>query len=350
MNILGIESSCDETSVAIVRDGVHIVAQEIASQIAVHHRFGGVVPEIAARKAMEAIIPILDQVFQEARMDFDDLEAIAVTVGPGLIGSLLVGVSVAKALAYLKHKPLIPVNHIEGHIKAIFLAYPTLEFPFIALLVSGGHTSLFAVHSHTDYEFLGGTRDDAAGEAFDKVAKILQLGYPGGPIIDRLAKTANPAAVKFPRAYLEKDSFDFSFSGLKTAVLNHVRSRQGSLVLPEAGSPHDEVSPEVRNIAASFQEAVVDILVTKAVRACRIKGIEQLVLVGGVACNSCLRTRAEHSAQKLNLRLFYPPPLLCTDNAAMIASAGFFRKMAGNFIEGKEIFPLNAVSSLPLGS
>ncbi|MCL6582812.1 MAG: tRNA (adenosine(37)-N6)-threonylcarbamoyltransferase complex transferase subunit TsaD [bacterium] len=353
VNILGIESSCDETSVAIVRDGVQIVAQEIASQIALHHRFGGVVPEIAARKSMETIIPILEQVMLESGIDFDDIEAIAVTIGPGLIGSLLVGVSVAKALCYVKHKPLIPINHIEGHIKAIFLTYPHLEFPFIALVVSGGHTSLFAVYGHTDYEFLGGTRDDAAGEAFDKVAKILQLGYPGGPVIDHLAKAANPAAVQFPRAYLEKDSFDFSFSGLKTAVLQYVRSQTKALARLDAGSSAEifpkEVPPEIADIAASFQEAVVDILVAKAISACRYKQMEQLVVVGGVASNSRLRSKMEQGAQKLNVRVYYPPPLLCTDNAAMIASAGYFRKLAGNFLEGKEIFPLNPMSNLPLG-
>jgi len=348
MHILGIESSCDETAVAIVRDGVHIVAQEIASQIAAHSRFGGVVPEIAARKHMEAIIPLLQNVLHESRMALDDIDAIAVTIGPGLVGSLLIGVSVAKALAYAKKKPLIPINHIEGHIKAIFLAYPDLEFPFITLVVSGGHTSLFAVHSHTDYEFMGGTRDDAAGEAFDKVAKILQLGYPGGPIIDKLAQNAHPAAVQFPRIYLEKGSFDFSFSGLKTAVLNHVNSRKSSLQIHSISSL-EEVSPEICDIVASFQEAVVDTLVFKAIGACQHKRIEQLVLVGGVACNSRLRSKAWKSAQKLNLRVYYPPPLLCTDNAAMIAAAGYFHKMAGNFLEGKKFFSLNAMSSFPLG-
>ncbi|MEW5803604.1 MAG: tRNA (adenosine(37)-N6)-threonylcarbamoyltransferase complex transferase subunit TsaD [bacterium] len=348
MNILGIESSCDETSVAIVQDGVNIIGQEIASQIPAHRKFGGVVPEIAARRHMEAIIPILQKVLREAAMALDDLDAIAVTVGPGLVGSLLIGISVAKTLAFVKKKPLISINHIEGHIKAIFLAYPHLEFPFIALVVSGGHTSLFAVHSHTDYEFLGGTRDDAAGEAFDKVAKILQLGYPGGPIIDRLARTGDPAAVQFPRVLLEKDSFDFSFSGLKTSVLNYVQSKKDSLkihVIPSL----QEVSPAIRDIAASFQEAVVDTLVFKAIRACQLKRIDRLVLAGGVACNSCLRNKALENAQKLNLQVYYPPPLLCTDNAAMIAAAGFFRKAAGNFLEGEKIFSLNAVSSFPLG-
>jgi len=348
MNILGIESSCDETAVAIVRDGVHIISQEIASQISTHQRFGGVVPEIAARKHMEAIIPLLQDILQESQMALDDIDAIAVTIGPGLVGCLLIGVSVAKALAYAKKKPLIPINHIEGHIKAIFLAHPDLEFPFVTLVVSGGHTSLFAVYGHTDYEFMGGTRDDAAGEAFDKVAKILQLGYPGGPIIDKLAQNAHPAAVKFPRIYLDKDSFDFSFSGLKTAVLNHVNSRKIFLNIRDVSSP-EEVSPEICDIVASFQEAVVDTLVFKATRACQHKSIERLVLVGGVACNSRLRSKTEQNAQKLNLQVYYPPPLLCTDNAAMIAAAGYFRKMAGNFLEGKEIFSLNAMSSFPLG-
>jgi N6-L-threonylcarbamoyladenine synthase len=348
MNILGIESSCDETAVAIVRDGVQTIAQEIASQISAHRRFGGVVPEIAARRHIEAIIPILQNVFEESKTAWADIDAVAVTIGPGLVGSLLVGVSAAKALAYAKKKPLIPINHIEGHIKAIFLAYPDLAFPFITLVVSGGHTSLFAVHGHTDYEFLGGTRDDAAGEAFDKVAKILQLGYPGGPIIDALARNADPTAVRFPRIYLEKNSFDFSFSGLKTAVLNYVNSRKSSLQIRDMSS-QEEVSSEVRDIAASFQEAVVDTLVFKAIRACQHKRIERLVLVGGVACNSRLRSKAERDAQKLNLQIYYPPPLLCTDNAAMIAAAGYFRKTAGNFLEGKNIFSLNAKSNFPLG-
>lgn len=352
MNILGIESSCDETAVAIVQDGVKIVAQRIASQISEHCGFGGVVPEIAARRHMEAIIPITRQVFEEARMDLKDVEAIAVTVGPGLVGSLLVGVSVAKSLAYAAQKPLIPVNHVEGHIKAIFLAYPRLEFPFVALVISGGHTSLFAVYSHTDYKFMGGTKDDAAGEAFDKVAKTLRLGYPGGPIIDQLAKTANPAAVAFPRVYLDKDSFDFSFSGLKTSVLNYVHSCGDSLSLREISSQTlslEDISPEVCDIAASFQEAVVDTLIFKAVRACQYRHIERLVLAGGVACNSRLRSKIEQGAQKLSLRVYYPPPLLCTDNAAMIAATGYFQKKAGNFLKGKEIFSVNARSNFPLG-
>ena len=304
MNILGIESSCDETSVSIVQDGLRIIAHQIASQVSYHGKYGGVVPEIASRRHIESIIPLMSELFHEAQMDLKDIDAIAVTVGPGLIGSLLIGVSVAKTMAYVKQKALIPINHIEGHIKAVFLAYPTLDFPFVALVVSGGHTSLFIVYNHTNYEFLGGTRDDAAGEAFDKVAKILHLGYPGGPIIDQLAKTANPAAVRFPRAYMKKDPFDFSFSGLKTAVFTYVRSRQEKLSEDGKGCPQGKVPPEIRDIVASFQEAVVDTLVFKAIEACRQKEVRQLILAGGVACNSRLRDKVEQAAQKRNIRVF----------------------------------------------
>ena len=348
MNILGIESSCDETSVSIVQDGVKIIAHKIASQIPFHRKFGGVVPEIASRRHIESIIPLMNEVFHEGQMDFSNIDGIAVTVGPGLIGSLLIGVSVAKTIAYVKKKALMPIHHIEGHIKAIFLDYPTLDFPFIAFVVSGGHTSLFTVYSHTNYEFLGGTRDDAAGEAFDKVAKILHLGYPGGPVIDQLSKSGNPAAVSFPRVYLEKDRFDFSFSGLKTAVFNYVRS-QANLLEEHRICPLAEVSSEIRDIAASFQEAVVDTLVFKGIKACRHKKVRRLILVGGVACNSRLRDKIEMEAQKNDVRVFYPPPLLCTDNGAMIAAAGYFQKMAGNFLKAEDIFSLNAFSNLPLG-
>ncbi len=343
MNILGIESSCDETSVAIVKDGREIIINLVASQISTHRKFGGVVPEVASRKHIEVIIPLLEKVFQETGMNWKKIEAIAVTIGPGLIGSLLIGLSAAKAMAYVKQKSLVPINHLEGHIKSVFLTHPDLEFPFIALIVSGGHTSLLSVYDHTKFKLLGATRDDAAGEAFDKVARFLHLGYPGGPLIDRLSKKANSSAIKFPRAYMDKDRFDFSFSGLKTSVFNYVRSRDLAFI------PGEEISEGIPDIVASFQEAVVDVLIFKALRACKCEGIKQLVLVGGVACNSRLRDKLKIEARKEDIEVYYPAPNLCTDNAAMIAGAGFFQKIAGNYLTGKDIFNLNATNTVSIG-
>jgi len=312
MKVLGIESSCDETAAAVVVDGKQILSSIVASQVAVHRKFGGVVPELASRRHVETILPVLEETLAESGDSLQDIEAIAVTQGPGLVGSLLVGIAVAKALAYVLQIPWVGVNHILSHISAIFLSFPSLGFPLIALVVSGGHSSVFRVESPTRMILLGKTLDDAAGEAFDKVAKLLGLGYPGGEMIDRLGREGNRAAIPFPRPLLEKDSLDFSFSGLKTAVLNHVKSLGGKL------SPD-----QVRQIAASFQEAVVDTLVSKVLRAAIRESTKGVVVVGGVACNSRLREKFFQEGNVAGIAVHFPPPALCTDNAAMVAVAGF---------------------------
>jgi len=312
MKVLGIESSCDETAAAVVVDGQQILSSIVASQVGVHRKFGGVVPELASRRHVETILPVLEEALGKSGDSLQDIEAIAVTQGPGLVGSLLVGIAVAKALAYVLQIPWVGVNHILSHISAIFLSIPSPRFPFIALVVSGGHTSVFRVESPTQMILLGKTLDDAAGEAFDKVAKLLGLGYPGGEIIDRLGRQGNRAAIPFPRPLLETDSLDFSFSGLKTAVLNHVQSLGGKL------SPD-----QVGEIAASFQEAVVDTLVSKVLRASVRQSTKEVVAVGGVACNSRLREKFFQEGNAAGIAVHFPPPALCTDNAAMVAVAGF---------------------------
>ena len=329
MIVLAIESSCDETAAALVVGGDKALSNVVSSQIQVHQKFGGVVPELASRKHIEAIIPVVRQALREASMDLDHVEGIAATNGPGLIGSLLVGLSVGKAIAYARNLPFVGVNHVEAHLSAIFLENPRLRFPFVGLVVSGGHTSLYRVEGLGRYEWLGGTRDDAAGEAFDKVAKLLNLGYPGGPAIDEAAENGNPEAIPFPRAFISKDSFDFSFSGIKTSVLHYVRKY-----------PHSRVE----DVAASFQEAVVDVLVSKAVQASRALHLPRIVLSGGVACNSRLRARFREIAGDEGLEVNIPSPILCTDNAAMIGVIGHYYLEVGR----TSPLTLDAFSNLPI--
>jgi N6-L-threonylcarbamoyladenine synthase len=333
MVILGIESSCDETAAAVVVDGKKILSNIINSQINIHSEFGGVVPELASRRHVESIISVIKEALNVANLTLDDIEGIAVTRGPGLIGSLLVGLSVAKSIAYVKDIPLIGVHHIEGHISAIFLEEDQPDFPFIAMVVSGGHTSLYFVDDINNPQLLGQTRDDAAGEAFDKVAKLLNLGYPGGVVIDKLAKEGNPRAIDFPRALLSRDSLDFSFSGLKTSVSNYVKSYSQELI-----------SEKINDIVASFQEAIVDVLLTKILKAAISNHIGTIVLAGGVACNTRLRIRLKEMACKEGLKVFIPSPVLCTDNAAMIAVVGdnYLKRGISSSID------LNAVSKWPI--
>ena len=311
MIILGIETSCDETAAAVVEDGTRILSSVVSSQISLHHPYGGVVPELASRKHMEAVVPVVEAALAEAGMGFDTLDAIAATQGPGLVGSLLVGFSFAKACAYALGIPWIGVDHLEGHINSVFLEPDPPSFPFVVLLVSGGHTSIYHVTDYTEYRLMGRTRDDAAGEAYDKVAKMLGLGYPGGMVIDRLAKEGNPKRIKFPRAYLDKTEFDFSFSGLKTAVNRYVQTHP------------DCYRNDIPDIAAGFQEAVVDVLSFKLIRAAVEKNCTRLAIVGGVAANNRLREKVCLDAGKKNLRVHLPSKDLCGDNAAMIGAIGF---------------------------
>jgi N6-L-threonylcarbamoyladenine synthase len=331
MLVLGIESSCDETAAAVVSDGSLLLSNVIASQIDVHSRYGGVVPEIASRKHIEAIIPVILQALDEAKVTLDDIEGIAVTRGPGLIGSVLIGLSVAKSIAFAKGLPFVGVNHLEGHIAAVFLNEKKPDFPFIALVVSGGHTSIYLVRDFGNFTTLGQTRDDAAGEAFDKAAKMLDLGYPGGVIIDRLAKSGSIDYVKFPRPM--KDSMDFSFSGLKTSLLTYIKKRKTPVK-----------KEEISHIVASYQEAIVDVLVEKTLRAAEGHSLERVVISGGVAANSRLRNTFYKKAKDKGIEIFVPPAILCTDNAAMIAVVGDNLLRKGK----KDHFDLNAVSRWPL--
>lgn len=316
MICLGIETSCDETSVSVIEDGQKIRCNLISSQIEIHRPYGGVVPEIASRKHLENLNVLLDEGLTEAGVTWKDIDLIAATRGPGLVGALLVGVASAKAIAMARNIPFVGVNHLVGHVYANFLEKPDLRFPFLALVVSGGHTLLILMEKHLTWQKLGETRDDAAGEAFDKVARILDLGYPGGPIIDKLAKTGNAKALDFPRAMLSSDSLDFSYSGLKTSVMNAKRSG-----LMEGVALADR--------CASFQAAAVDPLIEKTKRAILQTGVKTLVMAGGVACNSRLREEMGGLAQKYGVSLSYPSPKLCTDNAAMIACAGTFQYQNG---------------------
>lgn len=306
--VLGIETSCDETSAAVMKDGKHLLSNVVSSQINVHNAFGGVVPEIASRKHTETIVHVIDQAIAASETDPRELDAVAVTQGPGLVGSLMVGISAAKALAFSWEKPLVGVNHLEAHIASAHIENE-IDFPFVALIVSGGHTNLYMVGGFLDFELLGSTRDDAAGEAFDKGAKALGLGYPGGVQIDRLSKNGDPDAVSFPRPF-NNESFDFSFSGLKTALLNHVRKNPA------------ETEKDLHDVCAGFQEAIVETLVNKTLNAARKNGVETVVVAGGVACNSRLRRLSEERIEGEGISVFMPSPSLCTDNAAMIAALG----------------------------
>ncbi len=323
MRILGIETSCDETAAAVVEDGTRILSSVVASQEHLHAKYGGVVPEIACRAHVEAIVPTIDQALERAGIGLKALDAIAVTTCPGLIGALLIGVAAAKTLCWLLNLPLAAVNHIEAHLFAPALEAP-LDYPLVGLIASGGHTVLLHATSAIDTEVIGTTTDDAAGEAFDKAAAILGLSYPGGPAIDRAARGGNPRAIEFPRTMLEPGSADFSFSGIKTAVLYHCHGQNapGRIGNP----PPPEAVPD---IAASFQEAVVDVLVAKSIRAALARGVGTLVAGGGVACNSRLRARLAEEAAKVGLKLRFAPPALCTDNAAMVGGLGAHLLAAG---------------------
>jgi N6-L-threonylcarbamoyladenine synthase len=316
MIILSIETSCDETAAAVVEDGSQILSSVVSSQVSIHHPYGGVVPELASRKHMEAIVPVVEAALQEAGIGFDRVDAIAATQGPGLVGSLLVGFSFAKSAAYSLGIPWIGVDHLEGHINSVFLEPDPPAFPFVVLLASGGHTSLYHVTNHTEYQLMGRTRDDAAGEAYDKVAKMLGLGYPGGMVIDRLAKEGNPKKIRFPRAFLDKTEFDFSFSGLKTAVNRYIQTHP------------DSYRDETPDIAAGFQEAVVDVLSYKLINAAVTRNCPHIAMVGGVAANERLREKILQDAGKKKLQVHLPAKALCGDNAAMIGSVAF-RRLAG---------------------
>lgn len=331
--MLAIETSCDETSAAVVKDGVQILSNIISSQIPAHQKFGGVVPEIASRKHLENITPVIQEALDEAGMATSDLDAIAVTYGPGLVGALLVGVATAKAMAYALKIPLVGVHHLAGHLYANFLSNNELKLPVICLVVSGGHTSLIYWQDHGQLSILGSTRDDAAGEAFDKIARALNLGYPGGPLIEQAAQQGDATAINFPRAWLEEGSLDFSFSGLKSSVLNFLnRTRQMG----------EEIC--VADVAASFQEAVVEVLVTKSIKAAEQLGVNTITLAGGVAANQRLRTLLKSEAEKRGLKVSFPGLIYCTDNAAMIGCAGYFQYLQGKTAD----LDLNAVPGLPL--
>lgn len=326
MLVLGIESSCDETAAAIVRNGREMVSSVISSQVDIHKRFGGVVPELASREHLDKIVPVVDEAFARAGLKKSEIDGIAVTTGPGLVGSLLVGVSYAKAMAFALDKPLASVNHIEGHIFSVVFENPPVEYPALALVVSGGHTNLFHVPQPGRYKVVARTRDDAAGEAFDKVAKMLGLGYPGGPIIERLAREGNPKAVMFSVPRMGDGRPDFSFSGLKTAVSKHVR--ETGLKAVAAG---EEPSQAIKDLAASFQSVVVRSLVGTMERLAKELDPRTLIVAGGVACNGALREESGVAAARLNVPVYFPSPHLSTDNAAMIAAAGTVKLEAGEY-------------------
>lgn len=332
--ILAIESSCDETAASVVKNGRCVLSNIISSQIAIHTLYGGVVPEIASRKHIEKINQVVEAALKEADVTLDDIDAIGVTYGPGLVGALLVGVAEAKAIAYAKKKPLVGVHHIEGHVSANYIEHPDLEPPFLCEIISGGHTHLVIVKDYGSFEILGRTRDDAAGEAFDKVARAIGLGYPGGPKIDKLAKEGNPHAIDFPRAHMEDAPYDFSFSGVKSAVLNHLnKCRMTGETIVEA------------DIAASFQQAVVDVLVDNAIRVAKDYHMDRLAIAGGVASNGALRAAMEAACEKEGIRFYRPSPIFCTDNAAMIGVAAYYEYQKGT----RHGWDLNAVPNLKLG-
>src|SRR5256886_1849034 len=339
MLVLGIETSCDETAAAIVRDGREIISSVIASQVETHKRFGGVVPEIASREHMDKIVRIVEEAFTRAGMQTKNIDGIAVTIGPGLVGSLLVGVSYAKAMAFALKKPLVGVNHIEGHVYSVAFENPPVEYPALALIVSGGHSNLFLVPSAGKYKVLARTRDDAAGEACDKVAKMLGLGYPGGPVIERLAREGNPKSVRFSVPRMGDGRPDFSFSGLKTAVSKHVRE---TALQPVRNG--EEPSQDIKNLAASFQSIVVRSLTGTMERLAQVHRPKTLIVAGGVACNNALRDASRVVAERLGIPVYFPSPHLSTDNAAMIAAAGTVKLQAGE----RAGWDLNADVSLRL--
>ena len=332
--ILAIESSCDETAAAVVKNGRTVLSNVISSQIALHTLYGGVVPEIASRKHIEKINQVIEEALSQAQVTLGEIDAIGVTYGPGLVGALLVGVAEAKAIAFARGLPLVGVHHIEGHVSANYIENPELEPPFLCEIISGGHTHLVIVNSRALREILGRTRDDAAGEAFDKVARAIGLGYPGGPKIDKLSKEGNPAAIAFPRAHIEEAPYDFSFSGLKSAVLNYLNKCRMT------GEPIVEA-----DVAASFQQAVVDVLVDNALRAAEDYHMDKLAIAGGVASNQTLRRAMENACRERGIHFYHPSPILCTDNAAMIGAAAYYE-----FIKGtRHGWDLNAVPNLKLG-
>ncbi len=330
---LGIESSCDETAAAVLADGRTVLSNVISSQIDIHTAFGGVVPEIASRHHLENMNRVIEQALTEAGVTLENIDLLGVTNGPGLIGALLMGVATAKALAFAKDIPLVSVNHMHGHISANFIAYPDLEPPFMCLIVSGGHTNIVEMEDYNRCTVLGGTRDDAVGEAYDKVARVIGLGYPGGPKIDRIAKEGNPEAVHFKRVFLEKGSLDFSFSGLKTAVLNYLNTER------QAGR---EIC--AADVGASFQAAVMEVIITKTMEAVKQRKKDKLVLAGGVAANSYLREKLREECRKENIQLLVPEPVLCTDNAAMIACAAYYKYKA----EGADDLYMDAFPNLAI--
>lgn len=335
ITLLAVESSCDETAASVVQNGREVLSNVIASQIDLHTIYGGVVPEIASRKHIENVIPVIEQALAEAGMTIQDMDGICVTYGPGLVGALLVGVGAAKAISYAAGKPLIGVHHIEGHISANYICHKELEPPFLCLVVSGGHSHLVMVKDYGEYDIIGRTRDDAAGEAFDKVARSIGLGYPGGPKIDAVAPQGNKNAIPFPRASVEGAPYDFSFSGVKSAVLNYIN---GCRMKGESYSQAD--------IAASFQEAVVDVLVTHTMLAAENFGVKKVAMAGGVACNRALRAKMREACDDRKYDLYYPEPVFCTDNAAMIGAAGYYE-----FIKGRrDGWDLNAVPGLKLAN
>ena len=332
--ILAIESSCDETAASVVKNGRTVLSNVISSQIATHTVYGGVVPEIASREHIKAINYVIERALTEANVTLEDITAIGVTYGPGLVGALLVGVAEAKAIAYAAHKPLIGVHHIEGHVSANFIENPDLEPPFVCLIVSGGHTHLVIVKDYGEFEIIGRTRDDAAGEAFDKVARAVGLGYPGGPKVDKAAKEGNPHAMEFPRAKVGGSQYDFSFSGMKSAVLNYINQAEmkGETIC-------------VPDLVASFQNAVVDVLVSRAITAAKEYGYKKLAIAGGVASNSALRAAMKEACDKNGITFYHPSPIFCTDNAAMIGAAAYYEYKKGN----RSGWDLNAVPNLKLG-
>ena len=334
VRILAIESSCDETAAAVVENGRKVLSNVISSQIELHKLYGGVVPEIASRKHIEKVNQVIQAALEEADVTLDEIDAIGVTYGPGLVGALLVGVAEAKAIAFAKGLPLVGVHHIEGHISANYIEHPDLEPPFMSLVVSGGHTHLVSVEDYGVYKILGRTRDDAAGEAFDKVARAIGLGYPGGPKIDALSKQGDPHAIAFPKAHVADAPLDFSFSGVKSAVLNYINSCE---MKGESFEPAD--------IAASFQEAVVEVLVEHSMAAVDMYGVDKFAIAGGVAANQGLRQAMKAACEKKGIRFYYPSPIFCTDNAAMIGAAAYYDYIAGERAD----FSLNAVPNLKLG-